>query len=164
MRESWRLSCEGTLLTATVQQLDRFGNIQLSAALADLGELFESGRRVEVARGDDRYFAICALTFADVGRRRAGAFEDSEQRLSIAINRGNAGRADGRRAALDTVLIEFEPVSAERIGRPPLTRRPRVVGWVAQSGLRGAVAPSRRPLICVAVRGGARGRLTPAAR
>jgi hypothetical protein len=102
-------SLEGTLLTTTVQQLDRFGNIQLSAALADLGERFESGRRVEVTLGDDSYFATCARTFADVGRGDLVLYEDSEQQLSIAINRGNAGELMDA-ATLDTVLIEFEPV------------------------------------------------------
>lgn len=100
---------EGTLLTATVQQLDRFGNIQLSAALADLGERFESGRRVEVTLGGDSYFATCARTFADVSRGDLVLYEDSEQRLSIAINRGNAGELMDA-AALDTVRVEFEPV------------------------------------------------------
>ncbi len=112
-------SLEGTLLTATVQQLDRFGNIQLSAALADLGELFESGRRVEVTLGDDSYFATCARTFADVGRGDLVLYEDSEQRLSIAINRGNAGELMDA-ATLDTVLIEFEPVARlNESGDPP---------------------------------------------
>jgi hypothetical protein len=102
-------SVEGSLLTTTVQQLDRFGNIQLSAALADLGERFESGRRVEVTLGDDSYFATCARTFADVSRGDLVLYEDSERRLSIAINRGNAGELMDA-ATLDTVLVEFEPV------------------------------------------------------
>jgi len=102
-------SVEGSLLTTTVQQLDRFGNIQLSAALADLGDRFESGRRVEVTLGDDSYFATCARTFADVSRGDLVLYEDSERRLSIAINRGNAGELMDA-ATLDTVLVEFEPV------------------------------------------------------
>ena len=81
---------------------------QLST-LADLGERFQSGRRVEVTLGDDSYFATCARTFADVSRGDLVLYEDSEQRLSIAINRGNAGELMDA-AALDTVLVEFEPV------------------------------------------------------
>ena len=75
---------------ATVQQVDRFGNIQLSASLVDVGDRFQEGRRVVVESGDDRYFAICAGTFADVDRGELVVYEDSERRLSIAINRGHA--------------------------------------------------------------------------
>jgi S-adenosylmethionine hydrolase len=81
-----------------VQHVDRFGNVQLSVSASDLGELFASGRRVELARGDDRYYAICALTFGDVASGELVVFEDSEQRLSIAINRGRAAE-----------LIDAEP-------------------------------------------------------
>jgi S-adenosylmethionine hydrolase len=73
-----------------VQHVDRFGNVQLSVSATDLGELFVSGRRVELARGDDRYYAVCVLTFADVASGELVVFQDSEQRLSVAINRGNA--------------------------------------------------------------------------
>jgi S-adenosylmethionine hydrolase len=89
---------EGTLLGATVQHVDRFGNVQLSVGVSDLGELFASGRRVELARGDDRYYAVCAFTFGDVASGELVVFEDSEQRLSIAINRGRAAE-----------LIDAEP-------------------------------------------------------
>jgi len=101
---------DGSLLTSAVQQVDRFGNIQLSASLSDLGELFEAGRRVEVARGDDRYYATCASTFADVERGDLFLFEDSEHRLSIAINRGNAAELIDA-SAPDMLQIEFEPVA-----------------------------------------------------
>ncbi|HEY0388062.1 MAG TPA: SAM-dependent chlorinase/fluorinase [Gaiellales bacterium] len=104
-------SVEGSVLTAAVQQIDRFGNIQLSAELADVDGLFESGRRVELAHRDDRYYAMCALTFADVERGELVLYEDSEQRLSVAINRGNAAElveAD----PLDTMTIDFEPAGA----------------------------------------------------
>jgi S-adenosylmethionine hydrolase len=99
---------EGSVLTAAVQQIDRFGNIQLSAVLADVEELFENGRVVEVSHRDDRYYATCALTFADVERGELVLYEDSEQRLSVAINRGNAAElvdAD----PLDTLTIDFAP-------------------------------------------------------
>jgi S-adenosylmethionine hydrolase len=101
-------SVEGSVLTAAVQQIDRFGNIQLSASPADVDGLFESGRTVELAHRDDRYFAACALTFADVERGELVLYEDSEQRLSVAINRGNAAElvdAD----PLDTMTIDFDP-------------------------------------------------------
>lgn len=99
---------DGTLLAATVQHVDRFGNVQLSVGLSDLGRLFESGRRVEVARGEDRYYAACALTFADVRSGELVVFEDSEQRLSIAINRGNAAELLDAEPG-NEVWLEFAP-------------------------------------------------------
>jgi S-adenosylmethionine hydrolase len=102
-------SLDGTLLTATVQIVDRFGNIQLSAQPADVGDLFQSGRVVEVARGDDRYYATCALTFADVDRGELVVYEDSERQLSVAINRGNAAELIDAEA-MGTLTIEFAPV------------------------------------------------------
>ena len=99
---------DGTLLTATVQHVDRFGNIQLSATLDDLGELFVSGRQVEVARGDDRYYATCALTFGDVDRSDLVLFEDSERQLAIAINRGSAAQLVDAEPN-HRLLIEFSP-------------------------------------------------------
>ena len=99
---------EGSVLTAAVQQIDRFGNLQLSAVLADVDGLFENGRIVELRHRDDRYFATCALTFADVEGGDLVVYEDSEQRLSVAINRGNAAElvdAD----PLDLVAIDFSP-------------------------------------------------------
>lgn len=99
---------EGTLLQASVQHVDRFGNVQLSVGRNDLGDLFESGRRVELARGDDRYYAACALTFADVGEGELVVFEDSEQRLSIAINRGNAAELIDAESG-NEVQLQFAP-------------------------------------------------------
>jgi len=102
---------DGTRLSVVVQHVDRFGNIQLSAALADLGELFESGRRVEVSRGDDRYYATCALTFGDVGRGELVLFEDSERQLSVAINRGSAAQLFDAEVN-DQLVIELSPDGA----------------------------------------------------
>jgi S-adenosyl-L-methionine hydrolase (adenosine-forming) len=97
-----------TRLTAVVQHADRFGNVQLSVAAADLGELFTSGRRVELSRGDDRYYAFCALTFADVASGELVVFEDSEGRLSIAINRGSAAELIDAESG-NTLELEFAP-------------------------------------------------------
>jgi S-adenosyl-L-methionine hydrolase (adenosine-forming) len=99
---------DGTLLRATVQHVDRFGNVQLSVGVEDVGELFENGRRVEVARGDDRYYAFCALTFADVASGELVVFEDSERRLSIAINRGSAAELIDAESG-NEVQLEFAP-------------------------------------------------------
>jgi S-adenosylmethionine hydrolase len=102
---------DGTLLHATIQHVDRFGNIQLSATPDDLGELFSSGRRAEVSRGDDRYYVICARTFADVDRGELVLFEDSERQLSVAINRGSAAQLFDAEVN-DQLLIELAPEGA----------------------------------------------------
>ena len=77
--------------TAAVQYVDRFGNIQL--AVSPVG-----ARRAVRARrawprswtGDDRYYARCAETFADVDAGEIVLYKDSAGLLSVAINRGNA--------------------------------------------------------------------------
>jgi S-adenosyl-L-methionine hydrolase (adenosine-forming) len=99
---------DGSLMGATVQHVDRFGNVQLSVGASDLGELFVSGRRVELARGDDRYYAVCALTFADVASGELVVFEDSERRLSIAINRGSAAELIDAEPG-NEIWLEFAP-------------------------------------------------------
>jgi S-adenosylmethionine hydrolase len=99
---------DGSVLTAAVQQIDRFGNLQLSAVPADVDGLFENGRVVELRHRDDRYFATCALTFADVERGELVLYEDSEQRLSVAINRGNAAELVDAEP-LDMVAVDFAP-------------------------------------------------------
>jgi S-adenosyl-L-methionine hydrolase (adenosine-forming) len=99
---------DGSLMVATVQHVDRFGNVQLSVGASDLGELFVSGRRVELARGDDRYYAVCALTFADVASGELVVFEDSERRLSIAINRGSAAELIDAEPG-NEIWLEFAP-------------------------------------------------------
>ena len=99
---------DGSVLTAAVQQIDRFGNLQLSAVPADVDGLFENGRVVELRHRDDRYFATCALTFADVERGELVLYEDSERRLSVAINRGNAAELVDAEP-LDMVAIDFAP-------------------------------------------------------
>jgi S-adenosyl-L-methionine hydrolase (adenosine-forming) len=100
----------GSRLRSSVQHVDRFGNIQLSAGLEDVIAHFHAGREVEIQvdGADDRYLAACADTFADVGRGELVVFEDSDRRLSIAINQGSASEL------LDTVvgagvLVEFSP-------------------------------------------------------
>ena len=81
---------EGTLLHAAVQYIDRFGNIQLAVSAAELDGLFQVGRMAEIDTGDDRYYARCADTFADVGAGEFVLYEDSVGLLSCAFNQGNA--------------------------------------------------------------------------
>ncbi|MDX6591066.1 MAG: hypothetical protein QOJ13_262 [Gaiellales bacterium] len=112
---------EGSLLESTVQHVDRFGNLQLSVSLSDLGDLFHNGRLVEVQRGDDRYYATCALTFADVQNGEIVLYEDSEWWMSLAINRGSA--ATLLDAAIgDRMRIDFDPHPEQEERQPPLTQ------------------------------------------
>jgi S-adenosyl-L-methionine hydrolase (adenosine-forming) len=99
----------GSLLAATVLEVDRFGNIRLSVTPGDLGELFQPGRTVEVDPGTgSRYYALCARTFADVDPGEFVVFEDASGFVSVAVNRGDAAKLidveHGRR-----VQIEFAP-------------------------------------------------------
>lgn len=112
---------DGSRLDVTVQHVDRFGNLQLSVTLNDLGDLFRSGRLVEVQRGDDLYYATCALTFADVPDGELVLYEDSEWWMSLAINRGSAEEL------LDADLgsrlrIDFDPRPELEERQPPLTQ------------------------------------------
>jgi S-adenosylmethionine hydrolase len=99
---------DGTALGAVVQHIDRFGNVQLSAGRDDVADVFKAGGVAEVEALDDRYLAICADTFADVQRGELVLYEDSEQRLSIAINRGDAAELLDLVAG-NPVRIEFAP-------------------------------------------------------
>jgi S-adenosyl-L-methionine hydrolase (adenosine-forming) len=112
---------EGSILDVTVQHVDRFGNLQLSVGMANLGDLFQNGRLVEVQRGDDRYYATCALTFADVGSGELVLYEDSELWMSLAINRGSAEELLDASIG-DVLRIEFDPHPERENHQPPLTQ------------------------------------------
>ena len=99
---------DGTALQVTVQHVDRFGNVQLSAGPGDTGGGFAPGVRAEVITRDDRYYVQCAATFADVDRGELVLFEDSEQSLSIAVNRGNAAELLDVVAG-DPITVDFAP-------------------------------------------------------
>ena len=98
---------DGTVLGAIVQRIDRFGNVQLSAGRDAVADVWAGGV-AEVEALDDRYLAVCADTFADVQRGELVLYEDSEQRLSIAINRGDAAELLDLTAG-SPVRIEFAP-------------------------------------------------------
>ena len=99
---------QGSSLEAAVQYIDSFGNVQLAVGREDLGELFAPGGVVEIDRGDDRYLAVCADTFADVGGGELVLYEDSDSRISIAINRGHAAE-----------LLDIRPGGSVRIDLSP---------------------------------------------
>jgi S-adenosyl-L-methionine hydrolase (adenosine-forming) len=95
----------GSFLEAEVDNVDRFGNIRLSVTVVELGDAFHSGRVVEVHAGDDRYYARCAETFADVAVGDIVLYEDSTGALAVGINQGDAARlmtaTPGARIAID---------------------------------------------------------------
>ncbi len=99
---------EGTLLYAAVQYIDRFGNIQLAVSAAELDGLFQVGRRAEIDTGDDRYYAECADTFADVGAGEFVLYEDSVGLLSFALNQGNAAELTATEVG-DEIAVDLAP-------------------------------------------------------
>src|SRR5689334_19558265 len=99
---------EGSLLTAMVQYVDRFGNIQLAVTPEELDGLFRPGALVEVQTEDDRYFARCAATFADVDPGEFMVFEDASGLLSVAINRGRAAELTSAEVGQE-LRVQFDP-------------------------------------------------------
>ena len=102
------LELDGSEVRATVQHIDRFGNVQISARVDGLDGLFAPPQVVELeVRGDDRYLAVCVATFADVGPGELVLFQDSDGFLAIAINRGSAAELLDVGGG-DPVRIEFD--------------------------------------------------------
>lgn len=99
---------DGPLLTATVAAIDRFGNIQLGVSAGQLDGRFETGRMAEVSTDDDRYFARCAATFADVDQGKLVLYEDSSGLLSLAINRGDAAELTAVTPG-SRLVVNFDP-------------------------------------------------------
>ncbi|HUZ84965.1 MAG TPA: SAM-dependent chlorinase/fluorinase [Gaiellales bacterium] len=99
---------EGSLLEATVLAVDRFGNVQLGASPDALGGLFRPGSTVEVATKDDRYYARCAETFADVDPGELVLYEDASGLLSLAVNHGDAAEVTAATVGGE-LRIEFAP-------------------------------------------------------
>jgi S-adenosylmethionine hydrolase len=92
-------------VVTNVLYLDRFGNAALGAGRADLSRVgIEVGARVAVELGERRFEAGYVATFAEVGPGEALLYEDSSERLAIAINRGDAGTELGLRPD-DRVVI-----------------------------------------------------------
>ena len=125
-----------------MQHTDRFGNIQLAVFASELDGLFEPGRLAEVVTPDDRYYVRCAETFTDVDPGELVLYADSSGLLSVAVNRGSAAELTAAEAG-DKIGVEFRPAGTGELLDPALG-----VCWNPRSnGLRGAVAPSRRPFV-----------------
>jgi S-adenosyl-L-methionine hydrolase (adenosine-forming) len=108
--EAPRAWTEGGALVATVNNADRFGNLQLAADRADLGATAaEFGQRllIRLPSGGSRA-ATYARTFSDVPEGELILFEDSAARLALGFNRGSAAASLGLRPG-DELRISVEP-------------------------------------------------------
>jgi S-adenosyl-L-methionine hydrolase (adenosine-forming) len=96
-------------LRARVLLVDRFGNVQLNLKADDLAQVgIESGTRVEIELGLQRFYASAAKTFADVRVGDIALYEDAYGNVAIAINSGDAAEMLAA-AAGDTVGITVRP-------------------------------------------------------
>ena len=82
---------EGEVLT-----VDRFGNVQLSVAAADLAEMgVRGGATITVTLGEDRVSVPYRETFGSVPPGELVGYADSAGWLALAVNGGNAARRLG---------------------------------------------------------------------
>ena len=78
-------------IVAHVLIIDRFGNVQLNLAAADLERVgIGPGTPIELEIGLERYYAVAARMFADVNRGDIVLYEDSYRTIALAINEGDA--------------------------------------------------------------------------
>jgi S-adenosyl-L-methionine hydrolase (adenosine-forming) len=85
-----------TQISATVLDVDRFGNIATNVERAHLEQLgIVDGERIEVRLALDRYYAVCAGTFADAAPGELILYVDSYGHVTLAISRGDAARLTG---------------------------------------------------------------------
>ena len=86
-------------IAATVLSVDRFGNIATNVRREHLESLgLEPGARVEIRVALDRYYAVCAETFADADSGELILYEDSYGLVTLAISHGDAARLTGATA------------------------------------------------------------------
>jgi S-adenosylmethionine hydrolase len=78
-------------IRATVLYVDAFGNIQLNLTREHLEQAgVVPGRKVELAIGPERYYAITTRTFSDARPGDIVLYEDAYRNVAVAINLGNA--------------------------------------------------------------------------
>jgi S-adenosylmethionine hydrolase len=81
----------GGVLTAHVLRSDTFGNLILNAAHEQLVELgARVGDTLTIQHASGRHRAAYVATFADVTPGELLIFEDAQQMVSLAVNRGSA--------------------------------------------------------------------------
>ena len=79
------------VVVAHALAVDRFGNVSLDAAHAQLaGTGLKLGRRVRLGDGPDAPAALYARTFADAAPGELLLYEDAYRTLALAVNRGSA--------------------------------------------------------------------------
>ncbi|HEY4452570.1 MAG TPA: SAM-dependent chlorinase/fluorinase [Solirubrobacteraceae bacterium] len=84
---------EGGVLTAHVLRRDTFGNLILDAAHEQLVELgARLGDVLAIDHEGVRHTAVYAETFAEVTPRELLIYEDAQQMVSLAVNRGSAAQ------------------------------------------------------------------------
>jgi S-adenosylmethionine hydrolase len=84
-------SVVGGELTATILDVDRFGNLGLNVVTAEVDDLgVRPGDTVELSFALTPYYAVVGETYADAARGELILYEDSYATWSIAINGGNA--------------------------------------------------------------------------
>jgi S-adenosylmethionine hydrolase len=85
---------DGDALVAQVRYVDRFGNLQLSAAHADLaGTGLRLGRPAALRLPDgSTHEAQYVRAFADAGPGELLLYEDASRRLAVAVTHGDAAR------------------------------------------------------------------------
>lgn len=92
-------------VVAHVLIVDRFGNVQLNLTTGDVEGLgIWPGTELELGIGLERFYAVAAETFADVGPGDIVLYEDSYRNIAIAINKGDAASVVLARPG-DTVRI-----------------------------------------------------------
>ena len=78
-------------IRATVLYVDRYGNVQLNLARADLERAgIAPGCRLDLDLGLERYYATAASTFADARAGDIILYEDAYENIAVAITDGNA--------------------------------------------------------------------------
>jgi S-adenosylmethionine hydrolase len=78
-------------IRATVLAVDRFGNVSLNVTREQLEQAAViPGTRVELGRGDERWFAVTARTFGDARAGELILYEDSYRNVAVAVVRGSA--------------------------------------------------------------------------
>jgi S-adenosylmethionine hydrolase len=83
-------------LAAHVLRADAFGNLVLDARASQLAALGASpGDRLSVDRAGRIHAARYARTFADVAPGELLLYEDAQQTLALAVNRGSAAELLG---------------------------------------------------------------------
>lgn len=92
-------------LRSEVLTVDRFGNVQLAAAAADLDATgLRPGGPATVQKGPDANPAVVGRTFADAAIGELLVLVDSDGHVAVAVNGGSAAEALGVREGDDLLL------------------------------------------------------------